>query len=125
MSVITALLALASGLAARIERPNVNADVEITQLREQLEEARRQRDEWRERCIQAIPSPQDIFAQNAIMAQMAQTQQYHALMNQNAQQVHQWDQNGLNTHQLGAQNLLMGEEWCNCVPARHDMFLRG
>jgi hypothetical protein len=62
---------------------------------------------------------QALQAQQAQLAHLAYQnglgQQYNAQQAMNAQNV------GL----LGAQSLIDSELFCNCVPARHDLFLRG
>jgi hypothetical protein len=55
-----------------------------------------------------------------------QAQQHQALAQQNYFQSNQMDlghQVGVGI--LGSQPQAQALEWCNCVPARHDMFLRG
>jgi len=87
-------------------------------------------DIWRERAL--APPPQIAQQQAAQMlqaqAQLHQAQyaqqmnfQNAAYQNQGLAQLGQQAPLGL----LGAQTLIDRELWCNCVPARHDMFLRG
>jgi cell division protein FtsB len=78
-------------------------------------------DIWRERALGR--PPQVALQQAAAQMQAAQMQaQQNILAQHNAQQNQQLGQAvGL----LGAQTLIDAELFCNCVPARHDMFLRG
>lgn len=127
----------------------------IAELEAQRDEFRRERDDWRaraeawrERALERIEArpPQaagpDFRPPQLAQAQLAQWQQaqginpYYAAQQlgqqaqQNAQLAQQqqlaaMQQNYLNQGLLGAQGLQMPGEWCNCVPARHDMFLSG
>jgi hypothetical protein len=70
--------------------------------------------------------PPQIALQQAALQMQAQAQQvqlaqYQGLQNYQAAQNAMVYGNSL----LGAQSLVDAELWCNCVPARHDMFLRG
>jgi len=94
-------------------------------------------DIWRERALHAeapigalVPAgpdfrpPQIAQQQAAQMLAQAYAQQMNfqnAYQNQGLAQLGQQAPLGL----LGAQTLIDRELWCNCVPARHDMFLRG
>lgn len=99
-------------------------------------------DIWRERALApAGPDfrPPQIAQQQAAMMQAALAQAQHAqqlaqynqqaamnaqnFYNQGAQYQNQMLGQAVGLH--GAQNLIDAELWCNCVPARHDMFLRG
>ena len=136
------MLAFAPGLAARIKRPEINPDVEITRLKDQLNKVADDRDMWRERALEAedraivtVDAPQpagpDFRPPELAQWQEAQWRQAQAQSLQNAAnaqlaQSQVWaQQQGLGQmgYLLGAQSLLMSGEWCNCVPARHDMFL--
>ena len=86
-------------------------------------------DIWRDRALTAFDVGRDAPArpdwrqyQAAAAAQAAQAQ-YNPLAQYNAQQAMN-AQNYQAMGLLGAQQL-SPLEWCNCVPARHDMFLRG
>lgn len=68
-----------------------------------------------EQTSRAALERQAQYAQYQAQAAMAQQAQY-----QNAQNFYSQGQ-GLGM--LGAQSLIDAELWCNCVPARHDMFL--
>ena len=74
-------------------------------------------DMWRERALANVPAVIAAPQQNWQLAQ----QQGALLQQQLYSQAQQYMQQGL----LGAQTLNNSELWCNCVPARHDMFLRG
>ena len=94
-------------------------------------------DIWRERALGR--PPQVALQQAAAQMQAAQMQaqqnmlaQYNAQAAMNAQnfynqgaQQYQNQQLGQAVGLLGAQTLIDAELFCNCVPARHDMFLRG
>ena len=93
-------------------------------------------DIWRERALApAGPDfrPPQIAQQQAAMMQaqhgqqLAQYNQQAAMNAQNFYNQGAQYQNqmlGQAVGLLGAQNLINAELWCNCVPARHDMFLR-
>ena len=138
MSVSSILAFVVAGVAAknrRADRPDkkriAELEVKIAELEDAIAtanvQARRDQeliDIWRERAL--APPPQ-IAQQQA--AQMLQAQAYAqqmnfqnaAYQNQGLAQLGQQAPLGL----LGAQTLIDRELWCNCVPARHDMFLRG
>ena len=86
-------------------------------------------DIWRERALGRPPqvalqqAAAQMQAQQALLAQYDQ-QQVQNFYNQGAQQ-YQNQQLGQAIGLLGAQTLIDAELFCNCVPARHDMFLRG
>ena len=136
MSLTTILLAFAPGIAARIKRPEINTDVEhtrrVAELEGQIAKIAEDRDMWRDRALMAeAPRPAGPDFRPTEVAR-AQELQWMAQAQQNAMQNAQLAyQQGLGTigqlaqHQglLGAQALQMPGEWCNCVPARHDMFL--
>ena len=102
-------------------------------------------DIWRERALGNVPRPgfgppvpqialQQAAAQMQAQAQVMQSQAMQSQLAQYNQQA------ALNAQNYGAQfqNRMLGqaagllgaqmidaELWCNCVPARHDMFLKG
>ena len=79
-------------------------------------------DLWRERAL-ATPARQVVdFRPQQQAAALQQAQAHLQQMTKVAQNamVH-----GQRMMMLGAQGLIDAELWCNCVPARHDMFLRG
>jgi hypothetical protein len=92
-------------------------------------------DIWRERALGR--PPQVALQQAAAQMQAAQMQaqllaQHNAQAAMNAQnfynqgaQQYQNQQLAQAVGLLGAQSLIDAELFCNCVPARHDMFLRG
>lgn len=109
----------------------------IADLEAQRDELRRERDDWRaraeawrERALVNIPAQQPA-GPDFQRAQWAQAQQQIA---QQAQIYPQMAQQGplaavgmLNqaNQMLGAQNLSsLNDMFCNCVPARHDLFVR-
>jgi hypothetical protein len=89
-------------------------------------------DIWRER---ALGRPPQIALQQAaaqMQAQQNMLAQHNAQAAMNAQnfynqgaQQYQNQQLGQAVGLLGAQSLIDAELFCNCVPARHDMLLRG
>jgi chromosome segregation ATPase len=137
MSVLTTLALMATAVVAKVHKPLVNTDVEITKLKAQVDDLERRlknlqgdldgwmdiAQRWRARyearrsdeaeILQAQAQAQHLMAiVQRQQAQYAQSQQHHqGLAQQNYFQVG-----------LGQAQAL---EWCNCVPARHDMFLRG
>ena len=88
-------------------------------------------DLWRERALFAEAPMGAVAARQQQMAQGVQqalAAQQHAMAQYNQQQAMQNYQNqglGQAMGLLGAQSLINAELWCNCVPARHDLFLRG
>jgi chromosome segregation ATPase len=97
---------------------------EVAELEAKLADARRERDDWQARAeawrARAEPPPQ--MQENAQYLQQLQTL---AQQNTLAAQQHQLQNAQVYCQLLGAQGLQMPGEWCNCVPARHDMFLNG
>ena len=112
-------LAKAKARIAELEDAIATANVQARRDQELI-------DIWRERAyINARPSlaqynqqqaAGQMQAQQALMAQYNQ-QPAQNFYNQGAQQYH--------NQLLGAQTLIDAELFCNCVPARHDMLLRG
>ena len=103
MSLISLLLALSPPLAARFKKPDETDRLraELAKAKEEITGLRRERDMWRDRAYQAVPARimQNVQHQQSNLAQ-------HVL--------------------LGAQNLsVLDEMFCNCVPARHDLLIRG
>ena len=97
-------------------------------------------DLWRERALFAeapigavLPAGQRRMQQaQALAAQANQQANQNALAQYNQQQAmnaqnYPYQNQGLGQAMglLGAQSLINAELWCNCVPARHDLFLRG
>jgi hypothetical protein len=80
-------------------------------------------DRWRTRAFYAEARIGSAFTQEQAAAALQQqanlAQQYNAQQAMNAQNVYG---QGLG-QMLGAQQL-SPLEWCNCVPARHDLFLK-
>ena len=153
MSVLSALALFLTTGAVVTNRHDRQGDKRVAELEARVAEledaiatanahARRDQeliDLWRERALAAIPAappagfgqamPQ-IALQQAAAAMQGMHQAQAALQQQaNAQAMAQANfyaqQNGLVAGLLGAQNLIEAELWCNCVPARHDLFLRG
>lgn len=149
MSVLTTLALVAATAAAKIrladpadkkriaelEGELAGLKIDLADARRDLDAARREAefhraeaDMWAQRAYQALHSlpyqaalqpagpdfrPPDTALRQTQAAQLAQYQQMAAMQAQN-----------LNRQALGAQNFF-SQEYCNCVPARHDMFLRG
>ena len=127
MSVLSTLaLVIAAAVKPKFGNNDVVAKLEarIAELEADIgaanELARRDQeliDMWRERALANVPA---VLAAPQPNWQLAQ-QQGALLQQQLYSQAQQYMQQGL----LGAQTLNNSELWCNCVPARHDMFLRG
>lgn len=135
-SAVAAFLAVVARPAFRVEPDPDNArivalEAELDDLKRDLGEARAQRDRWETLAIgwqrryeQAINPvvAREIAAQEVAQRQMNQLMQAQMAQSQNAQmaQYHQAQMMGMQ-NQVG----LLGafEGFCNCVPARHDMFL--
>ena len=114
MSLTSLLLALVPPLAARFKRPD-----EVARLRAELADARRELE--LERQFTAA------LAQQLAHARLAQhislLAQYQPQSTQQAQIYAQQSQHAAQV--LGAQNLSsLNDMFCNCVPARHDLFVR-
>ena len=129
MSVLSTLALLVTAASAKLRPAREDPARAIADLEAQRDELRRERDDWRARAeawraraITDIPPTQELqwyAAAQQLAQQMAQQNQ--AYQQQNAKMVQQnLYQQGL----LGAQGL-NPELFCNCVPARHDMFLTG
>jgi hypothetical protein len=146
MSVLTTMALMVTAIAKNLRADR--QDDRIAELEAQIAKIADDRDMWRERALERIearppqPAGPDFRPPELAQAQLAQWQQaqginpYYAaqqlgqLAQQNAQLAQQqqlaaMQQNYLNQGLLGAQGLQMPAEWCNCVPARHDMFLSG
>jgi uncharacterized coiled-coil protein SlyX len=147
MTVLTTMALMVTAIAKNLradrqdEKRIAKLEARIAELEDAIATANAQarRDQelidlWRERAL-ATPArqvvefrpPQSALHQQAAglqaaqahlqqMANQAQTAQYQAM-----QQAMVFRQGAM----LGAQGLIDAELWCNCVPARHDMFLRG
>lgn len=95
----------------------------VSELEAKLDDLRRDRDDWRRmaeawRGHMLRESPP---AQNAALQQQNLMAQYHQQAAMNAQNFYG---QGLGQMLGLAQAQALGD-FCNCVPARHDMFLRG
>ena len=124
MSLMTMMLALSTGLAVR--RPDREAELkaEVDALKTELAQIRGERDalrrviedEWRLREIQRQREHSFMCYQDGHLAQ--QTAQHVQAQQMNMQAM----QNAMSQMPLGR----IPEGFiCNCVPARHDMFLCG
>ena len=126
MSLTATILAFASGVAARLPKPEANADVEITRLKEELAEARRTVDALRlammrlieeRRPLMRVEAPQvmrdphhhheivDCTGGGRYAHLMGQAQQYAALNHFNAQQAMNAQMNAHPFVSLGALGL--------------------
>jgi hypothetical protein len=138
MSVLTTMALMVTAIAKNLRADR--QDDRVAELEAQIAKIADDRDMWRERALERIEArpPQaagpDFRPPQLAQAQLAQWQQAQGLAmaqyaQQQAQQYQQnlgmQQQNYLNQGLLGAQGLQMPAEWCNCVPARHDMFLSG
>jgi hypothetical protein len=137
--------------SAQVARPSEDRTRELEARVAELEDAiatanvQARRDQelidiWRERAAGPPPGfgalqpagpdfrPPQIALQQAAQQLQAQAQMQYAQMQQ-AQYSNYQQGLGQGLGQamglLGAQNLINAELWCNCVPARHDMLLRG
>ncbi|HJZ16452.1 MAG TPA: hypothetical protein VJ251_13480 [Stellaceae bacterium] len=127
-------------LVDELNRQLMEAKTVAVRLGHQRDEARLEGDRWRAlveqyqgREEQQRPAGPDFGAQlemeraRAQMQQlmaMAQAQPYQEQQAQAQQYRYQATQQHALAAQLGAQNLdLEQSRFCNCVPARHDMFL--
>lgn len=119
MSLIGAMLAFATGIAARVRlpKPEVNADVEITKLKTELAAARLQVDVMRLAMMEA--RRQASRADEAYRWASAASQ-YNALQAQQAQMMQAQAQ--VQAMQNFHQGLLNYEGHCNCVPSRGQAF---
>jgi hypothetical protein len=76
--------------------------------------------------MQALQAQQNMLAQHNAQAAMNAQNFYNQGAQMNAQNFYnQGAQQQYQNQQLLAQSLIDAELFCNCVPARHDMFLRG
>jgi hypothetical protein len=144
MSVLTTMALMVTAIAKNLRGDR--QDDRVAELEAQIAKIADDRDMWRERASEALrrahdaphhpqPAGPDFRPPQLAQAQLAQWQQAQGLAmaqyaQQQAQQYQQnlaamQQQNSLNQGLLGAQGLQMPAEWCNCVPARHDMFLSG
>jgi hypothetical protein len=149
---ISTFLAFATGIAAKISYPKDDPrDRKIRALEAQVDDLKREMDDhiasitrqrddclaiaesWRRRFFDAVPPTEEELRQRQQTRQMqmqmlAQVQLMHvqlAQQNMNAQNAqsayHHGPLGGLG-QMNEAQALLDVERFCNCVPARHDMF---
>ena len=144
MSVLTTMALMVTAIAKNLRADR--QDDRVAELEAQIAKIADDRDMWRERASEALrrahdaphhpqPAgpdfrpPQQAQGINPYYAaqqlgQLGQLAQQNAQLAQQ-QQLAAMQQNYLNQGLLGAQGLQMPAEWCNCVPARHDMFLSG
>jgi hypothetical protein len=137
MSVLTTLALMTSAVVAKLREPPV--DVEITRLQAKVDDlnrqltnferdlaiARLQADRWRalverREAQQRAAGPNfGVCVSEEMLRAQAQMQQLMAM----AQHHQGLAQQNYSQGNLGAQAQAL--EWCNCVPARHDMFRLG
>ena len=128
MSIISTLALMASAVIARIRPPSLDDELAALQARlddlnrrydEHLANVTRQRDEW-----QGLAERFRDYALRQQAPNYGLQQQYQAQNLQNAQIQNSFmlGQSVFGAHNLGQQ---IDAFVCNCVPARHDMFLRG
>jgi len=139
MSVLTTMALMVTAIAKNLRADR--QDDRVAELEAQIAKIADDRDMWRERALERIEArppqpagpdfrpPQQAQGINPYYAaqqlgQLGQLAQQNAQLAQQ-QQLAAMQQNYLNQGLLGAQGLQMPGEWCNCVPARHDMFLSG
>ena len=133
MSVLTTMALMVTAIAKNLRADR--QDDRVAELEAQIAKIADDRDMWRERALERIEArppqpagpdfrpPQQAQGINPYW-QLGQLAQQNAQLAQQ-QQLAAMQQNYLNQGLLGAQGLQMPGEWCNCVPARHDMFLSG
>lgn len=113
-------LAFASGLMARIATP----DVEVSRLQE--ENAKLKRDlELEQQFTAALQTDRDAW-QARYMALVSRSDYPSAAQQQHAQLLMQQMAMNAYPQNLGVFNLQnqAQPQWCNCVPARHDLLLQ-
>ena len=135
MSILTTIALMAGSFAAKIRqiKPNpmdveiARLQVKVNELKAKIDDLDRERDSWYElmqawrsryyelrdapRVTQQRPTPQSLQQDYTVW------QAHRAMQCQNAQAMQNVFHQG-----LGAQ---IEQFVCNCVPARHDLFLRG
>lgn len=140
MSVLGTLALMVSAVTARLPKADT-PDVEATRLKAQINQLTRELNEARLAAIDArneanhwatlarrwqarYEMATEPFAQAQALAQANQTQHNAMLAHQYAQMQAQTARNALQTGIPGAQNVNQGfHQFCNCVPARHDLLL--
>lgn len=137
MSVLSALALLAGSVGKVLEvkrkPPHANIDAletKIDDLERQLDGVRRDRDDWMRLCeswrarYYNRADVQREMAEQAALANAFYSQQQNAALAQQAQA--QQFMNQLGQQQVGMlAGLQRPEPFCHCVPARHDLFIRG
>jgi superoxide dismutase len=143
MSILTTLALMTSAVVAKLREVDPR-DAKIAKLKAQVDDLERQladvernRDTWREmaeawrqRTYQLVEArrPQQAAQQAQLLQAQAHQQQMQAALAQQAQPAPYWNQLGQNQASLLGQieQVFEGfEQFCNCVPARHDLFTRG
>ena len=131
---LSTTFALLASLAAGKPKKDPR-DVEIGALKAQVDDLKRERDEWRAvaRGYRDLMNDGTLRRANPLgeatqVAQFMQAQQQAAqnpvaqnMMAQNLVQQSPHNLVGLGQYQMA--QCLNPENWCNCVPARHDLFL--
>jgi hypothetical protein len=130
MSVLTTLALMATAVVAKLRDPEVaKLKAKIDDLESELEDVRRTRDgwralaeNWRERALQLAERQRPQHHISEAMRLQAQAQMQSA----QAQQINMM-QNVMNQQNPGllAQYAQANSMFCNCVPARHDLFRIG
>jgi hypothetical protein len=155
MSALTTLALMTGAVVAKLREPfNVDVEItrlqarvddferQLTDLERSLAESRLEADRWRAlveryqgREEQQRPAGPDFSSHHITEEMRLRLQAQHqasqlmamaqAQQNQLMAQYHQQDppQNAFNG--LGQMTQAQALDWCNCVPARHDMFLSG
>lgn len=127
MSIFGSLALMATALFARPRPP----DVEITELKAKIDDLTRERDEARverDRWRSLAFSWERRYELASEYPNLAQRMAQHAQMAQHPQMAQQAQMAMMNAYpqgMLGAQGLQLPADYCNCVPARHDMLIRG
>lgn len=106
-------LAFASGLMAKLAPP----DVEVSRLKKENAELKRERDSWRESSEYWRGVYMGMMSRADYPSPTAAQSQHAVLLQQMAMNQHQEGE----IFRVDYQNLPAG--LVNCVPARHDMFL--
>jgi hypothetical protein len=111
-----------AGYDAGLNDGKLEAEARIGELERDYDALRRENAAQ----ARALSEPPRRFGQHPLQQHELALQQSQAAQAQLAQYQNYQQNQGLGQAMglLGAQNLIDTELWCNCVPARHDMFLR-
>ena len=141
MSVLTTLALMTSAVVAKLREVDprdakiAKLKAKVDDLERQLADVERNRDTWREmaeawrqRTYQLVEARRPEQQQAQLLQAQAHHQQMQAALAQQAQQAPYFNSLGQNQANLLGQVeqvFQSFEQFCNCVPARHDLFTRG